>query len=199
VEWAAFHTLRHTVASRMFGRGPQRGANAALARPPLPGFHDGPLCASVERRPRRPARTGHASRRSRIVVSSRVRGGRFCQLDLVWPLAGLGAGLTILALVARSGSDPWLVRPAVARLRLGFQALTTPAVVRLPESMCDAGVAELQAEVMADLIPGATLSPHGRCLGRIPLERLCRLPRIEGIGRIQKCVRLILQSLDLLM
>jgi hypothetical protein len=36
-------------------------------------------------------------------------------------------------------------------------------------------------------------------LDHIPLERLSRLRRIERVGRIQKCVGLILQPLDFLM
>ena len=56
VSWAGFHTLRHTCATRLVRRGPQRRAGAALARALLtPAFTFEDLCSPAQRRPRRPA------------------------------------------------------------------------------------------------------------------------------------------------
>jgi integrase len=39
VQWAAWHTLRHTCASRLFAQGRNAVQVAAVARPPLPRVH----------------------------------------------------------------------------------------------------------------------------------------------------------------
>jgi integrase len=59
VEWAGFHTFRHTVASRMFARRAHGGPGAALARPPLGRVHAGALHPPA--RPGRPRRGTRAS------------------------------------------------------------------------------------------------------------------------------------------
>ncbi len=56
VEWAGFHTFRHTVASRLFAAGRTPRAGAALARPSLGELHARHVCP--------PARTRTSASRS---------------------------------------------------------------------------------------------------------------------------------------
>ncbi len=65
VEWAGFHTFRHTVASRLFAAGRTPRAGAALARPSLGELHARHVCP--------PARTRTSASRSAPQGANTVR------------------------------------------------------------------------------------------------------------------------------